>query len=327
MSRRASRPAPRIDVASAATVAPAATIPDEVARDRRLGRWVSGVVMVALAVWVGRGLADNPQVKWNVVGRYLLDGQILVGLRLTLVLAVVSMACAIVIGVLAGFSHLSRNPVLSVPGRLYVWVFRSVPTLIQLLFWGNLALFLPHLTLRIPGTDLTLFSVDTNSVLSPFIASIVALAVANGAYLAEIVRSGILAVEEGQRMAASALGLNWWKTQRKVVLPQALRVMIPPAGNQFITLLKETSLISVIAGGDILTKAQNISGANLRTIELLIVAAIWYLAVTSAASVVQSFLESRAGRGRSDVASRRWMDRTRKNRPSRPGRGRQEGAA
>ncbi|MCQ9163739.1 amino acid ABC transporter permease [Arthrobacter sp. STN4] len=278
-------------------------VPDAVAVHHHYGRWVAVLVIIALGANVARSLAANPQLEWSVVGRFLFDGTILEGLGRTLVLAVISMIGAAIVGLVCGFFRLSTNPVLRLLGQLYVWIFRSVPTLIQILFWGNLALFAPRLGLGIPGTNWTLFSVPTNDALSPFTASILALALANGAYLAEIIRSGILSVDEGQRLAASALGLTWWQLQRKVILPQALQVMIPPSGNQFITLLKETSLVSVIAGGDILSQAENISGYNLRTIELLIVAAIWYLIITSAATGCQTVLERRLSR-RSDRVAR-----------------------
>lgn len=287
------RPAPAQPPPPAAT---AAAVPDTIARKHHYGRWISVVIVVAIAVLAVKSLAQNPQLQWDVVGQYLADGLILDGLGETLLLSVLAMLSATVIGLVFGFFRLSRNPVLSTLGSLYVWVFRSVPALIQILFWGNLALFAPRLALGIPGTGWSI-SAPTNDVLSPFAASIIALALANGAYLAEIIRSGLLSVDEGQRLAASAVGLTWWQAQRKVILPQALRVMIPPAGNQFITLLKETSLVSVIAGGDILSKAENISGYNLRTIELLIVAAVWYLLVTSAATAGQNIVERRIARG------------------------------
>ncbi|WP_334171836.1 amino acid ABC transporter permease [Sinomonas sp.] len=279
------------------TPAPRAEVPNAVAVKRHYGRWIAVVVLVALALGAVKSLAQNPQLEWGVVGQFLFDGQILEGLGQTLLLSVVSMLVASAIGLVFGFFRLSRNPVLRTLGSLYVWVFRSVPALIQILFWGNLALFAPRLGIGIPGTGWSLVSASTNDVLSPFAASIVALSIANGAYLAEIIRSGLLSVDEGQHLASSALGLTWWQAQRKVILPQALRVMIPPAGNQFITLLKETSLVSVIAGGDILSHAENISGYNLRTVELLIVAAIWYLAVTSAATLGQGLIERRTARG------------------------------
>lgn len=283
--------------APASAASSAAIVPDTVAVKHHYGRWASAAVLILLALGVVKSLAQNPQLEWNVVGKYLFDGQVLEGLGQTVLLSVVSMLGATAIGLVFGFFRLSTNPVLRTLGSLYVWIFRSVPALIQILFWGNLALFAPALGIGIPGTGWSLISAPTNAVLSPFAASIVALSLANGAYLAEIIRSGLLSVDEGQRLASSALGLTWWQSQRKIILPQALRVMIPPAGNQFITLLKETSLVSVIAGGDILSKAENISGYNLRTIELLIVAAIWYLAVTSAATVGQNVLERRLARG------------------------------
>lgn len=287
---------------------PPAAVPDVVAVKRHYGRWVTVAILAAIAAGAVKSLAENPQLEWDVVGQYLFDGLILEGLGQTVVLALLSMVGATAIGLVFGFFRLSKNPVLGTIGSLYVWVFRSVPALIQILFWGNLALFAPRLGVGIPGTGWSLISAPTNDVLSPFAASIVALSIANGAYLAEIIRAGLLSVDEGQRLASSALGLTWWQAQRKVILPQALRVMIPPAGNQFITLLKETSLVSVIAGGDILSKAENIAGYNLRTIELLVVAAIWYLLVTSAATLGQNILERRTARGQ--------MQQKRKKKPA-----------
>lgn len=281
----------------AASPPAAAAVPDTVARKRHYGRWLSAAVLAAIAALVVKSLAQNPQLDWSVVGRYLADGLILNGLGQTLVLSVVAMLGATAIGLVFGFFRLSKNPVLGVLGNLYVWVFRSVPALIQILFWGNLALFAPHLTLGIPGTSWVV-SAPTNDVLSPFAASIIALSLANGAYLAEIIRSGLLSVEEGQHLAASAVGLTWWQAQRKVILPQALRVMIPPASTTSSSRCSRKPRWSRSSPhGDILSKAENISGYNLRTIELLIVAAIWYLLVTSAATAGQNVLERRMARG------------------------------
>jgi polar amino acid transport system permease protein len=284
-------------------------IPAVVSRPKHVGWWVSAGLVALVVVLVAESLASNPQMEWDVVARYFLDPYILEGLLHTLFLAVVSTIGSIALGVLFGFLGLSRNPVLRALSNVYVWIFRSVPTLIQILFWGNMALFVSKIQLGIPGTPLTLFSIPTNSLLTPLVASIMALVVANGAYFAEIVRSGILSVDDGYRRAAAALGLNWWQIQRKVVLPMGVRVMIPPSGNQFVTILKETTLVSVIGGGDLLNIVQTIYGNNFRTVELLIVATLWFLIVTSIAQVLQNALERRVGRGRNLPESEPTRDR------------------
>jgi polar amino acid transport system permease protein len=157
---------------------------------------------------------------------------------------------------------------------------------VQILIWGNLALLFEHIG-----------PFPTNAVMTPFVASVLALGLNEAAYMAEIVRAGILAVDRGQYEASMALGMPRALALRRIILPQALRVIIPPAGNQFISLLKATSLVSVIAGGDLLTAAENISSANLHTIELMLVATFWYLVLTTITSVGQFFVERRLGRG------------------------------
>jgi polar amino acid transport system permease protein len=167
----------------------------------------------------------------------------------------------------------------------YSWLFRGTPLLVQILLWGNLALLFQHIG-----------PFNTNAVLTPFIASVVALGLNEAAYMSEVVRAGIISVDQGQHSAATALGMPRMLAMRRIILPQALRMIIPPTGNQFISLLKATSLVSVIAGGDLLTQAENISSANLHTIELMFVATFWYLVLTTITSVGQFFLERRLGR-------------------------------
>src|SRR5487761_2482585 len=176
-------------------------------------------------------------------------------------------------------------PVLRLASGFYTWLLRGTPLLVQILIWGNLALLFEYL-----GPFLT------NDVLTPFVASVIALGLNEGAYMAEIVRAGIIAVDRGQNDAALALGMSHPLALRRIILPQALRVIMPPAGNQFISLLKATSLVSVIAGGDMLTAAQNISSANLHTIELMLVATFWYLVLPTIASLGQHYPEPRLGR-------------------------------
>ncbi|MEV5559286.1 amino acid ABC transporter permease [Nonomuraea wenchangensis] len=287
-----------------------AQLPETVARRPQVGQAVSAVALAALLAWGAWLFIDNDKIELSLVGEYLFNENILHGLLNTLLLAVFAELIAIVLGVIIGFGRLSKNAAFSAGSWLYVWLFRSTPVVVQILLWGNLALFFPVL-------GFGPWQVETNEVLTPFVAGVIALALYEASYLAETVRSGIISVPRAQREAAAALGLSWFQMQRKVILPQALRVMIPPAGNAFLVLLKSTALVVVIAGGDLLTEAQNIASVNLRTIELLLVATIWFLAVTSVANVGQWMLEKRYDRQNREL-SRSVFSRL---------RGRKDGAA
>lgn len=273
-----------------------AEIPDVVARQRNVSWWVSGIIVAAIAVIIAHSLYVNPNIAWPVVGDFILSPRILAGLGTTLQLAILSQAIAVGLGLLISLMQLSRNPVAGTVARGYIWLFRGTPLLVQILFWGNFALFYDHITLAIPFTDVTFASWPTNDVITTFVAAVLGLALHEAAYMAEIIRSGIMSVGPGQTEAAQALGLTRGQLMSRVVVPQALRIIVPPTGNQFINMLKMTSLVAIIAGGDLLTVAQNISAVNLETIELLIVATVWYLLVTSIASIGQALLERRLGR-------------------------------
>lgn len=274
-----------------------AGLPDTVHRRPSYGTWLAAIIVViGFGMWVHL-MAVNPRLDWPTVGQYLFDARIFEGLRNTLVLAIVAFVLAMCLGLIAGLGRVSSNPLIRTVAMLYVWVFRGIPALIQILFWGNLALFLPVLGIGLPGMD-PIISVETNRVVTTFVASVIALTLLNGAYLAEIVRAGIISVDKGQREASEALGLTRWQMNRRVVIPQAVRVIVPPSGSQLIVCFKETALVSVIAGGGILTSAQHISLTNYRIVELLIVAALWYLAVTSVSYGLQRVLERRLERSR-----------------------------
>ena len=272
-------------------------VPDTVVPERFVGRWLSGGVAVLLAFLLCYSLATNPNIDYAAIREFLFNARILDGLAITLELAVISMPIGILIGLILALCRLSSNPVTGVISWVYIWVFRGTPLLVQVLFWGNFALFYKHITLGIPFTDIVLASWSSNAIITTFVASVLALSLHEAAYMAEIIRSGIQSVSVGQHDAALALGMTPRQVMRKVVLPQALRVIVPPTGNQFINLLKMTSLVAVIAGGDLLSKVLNISAVNLKTIELLIVASLWYLLVVSITSIGQAMLERRLGRG------------------------------
>ncbi|MEU3330535.1 amino acid ABC transporter permease [Glutamicibacter creatinolyticus] len=270
---------------------------DPVARQRHPWRLVSGLLVIALVIMAARGLWGNRALDHSTIAEYLTYPSIMSGLKNTIVLALISMVIGVVAGFIVALMRLSRNPVLRAIGFAYVAIVRSIPLLLLILFVGNISLFWSGIDVLNPITGELWYSWDMNDLITPFVASIIALALNEAAYMAEIIRSGLSAVDTGQQEAANALGLGPLRTMFRVILPQALRIIIPPTGSQFITMIKMTSLVSVIAGGDLLTEAQNIAATNLRTLELLVVAFLWYLVVTGIATIGQSFLERRLARG------------------------------
>ena len=255
------------------------------------------VIVVAVLLFVVYRLGSSPAMKWGVVREYLFAEPILRGVLSTLKLTGVSMVIGLALGIAAAIARLSPNPVASVVASLYVWFFRGTPLLVQLLFWFFLSALLPTITLGLPFGGPSVATVSTNSVISPFMAAIIGLGVNEGAYMAEIVRGGLLSIPRGQTEAAQALGMTRSQVLRRIVLPQAMRVIVPPTGNQVIGLLKNTSLVIVIGYSDLLTSASLIYASNFQTIPLLVVAAIWYLAVTVVLSSAQHLVEKYYGRG------------------------------
>ena len=271
----------------------AAAVPRRVVPLRRPGLWLSSALVVALAGALLVSVWTNPHIDHAAIARFQFAPAILAGLRVTVVLALLAAVIGAVLGVLLAVMRLSPSPVLRVFSAAYTWLLRGTPLLVQILLWGNLALLFQHIG-----------PFDTNRLLTPFVASVVALGLNEAAYMAEIVRAGILSVDQGQADASLALGMSRSLAMRRILLPQALRVIIPPAGNQFISLLKATSLVSVIAGGDLLTAAENISSANLKTIELMLVATFWYLVLTTITSLGQYLVERRLARSGTGLRSR-----------------------
>ncbi|WP_431710477.1 amino acid ABC transporter permease [Glutamicibacter uratoxydans] len=261
------------------------------------GWYVSGAVLILLMLWFGMSLAQNQNIDYATVAEYFSKDVILGGVANTLLMALISMVFATLLGTLLAVMRLAGGPVWSAFSWGYVWFFRSVPLLVLIIFCGNLGLLFERLGLAIPFTDIYLFSVPTNAVMTAFVASIVALTLHEAAYMAEIIRSGILSVPAGQRDATKALAIPGFKAFFLVTMPQAMRIIIPPTGSSVINTIKATSLVSVIAGSELLTRAENISATNLKTIELLLVASIWYLIIASVAGVGQYYLERKFGRG------------------------------
>ncbi len=263
---------------------------------RHPGRWVAGAVVLLVAVALIHSVASNPRFEWGVVGEYLFDKRVLAGLRITLELTAISMAIGIALGVTLAVMRLSPNKLVSGSSWLYIWFFRGTPVLVQLLFWYNIAALYPKIALGIPFGPAFVHA-NANTLITPFAAAILGLGLNEAAYMAEIVRAGIISVEEGQSDAARSLGMTRLQTMRRIVLPQAMRVIIPPTGNETISMLKTSSLVSVIAVADLLYAVQLIYSVNFKTIQLLIVASIWYLVCTSVLYVGQFYLERHYGRG------------------------------
>jgi len=262
----------------------------------RPGRWLALLVLLVLVVMLVAALVTNPRFGWPVVARYLVCGTVLRGLRNTLLLTVLAMAIGIAAGLVLAVMRLSANPILRVVAGGYVWFFRGTPVITQLVFWNFLAALFPRLGLGIPFGP-TFVSADTNVLITLFSACLLGLGLNEAAYMAEIVRGGINSVDSGQTEAAAALGMSATQTLRRIVLPQAMRVIIPPTGNETISMLKTTSLVVVIGYFELQTAVQSIYSRTFQTIPLLIVAAIWYLALTSMLSVGQSYLERYYERG------------------------------
>jgi polar amino acid transport system permease protein len=281
-------------VASAQELSPAAPT---VVPVRHRGRAVAAViVLVALGLLVA-GLVVNRNIDQHTVRQYFFSRLILHGVLVTIELAVISQAVGIVLGILLAVMRQSKNPALSGTSWLYIWFFRGTPLLVQLVFWDYFASVYFHLDLGIPFTHLHVAQIGTNTLLTNTVAAYVGLSLNEGAYMAEIVRGGLLSVHEGQTEAALSLGMRRGLLLRRIVLPQAVRVIIPPTGNEFISMLKNTSLVAFIAGHDLFTNTQTIYSNNLKVIPLLVVASLWYLVMTSVLTVGQYYLERRFARG------------------------------
>jgi len=279
---------------------------------RRPGRWIAAAIILLFAAALVKSVATNPRFQWGIIGHYFTSSRVLQGLITTLELTVLCMAIGIGIGIVLAVMRLSPNPLLSGTSWLYIWFFRGTPVLVQILFWGYISALYPSLSLGIPfGPQFVHFS--ANSVISPFVAGMLALGLNEGAYMAEIVRAGIISVEEGQTEAAQSLGMTRLQTMRRIVLPQAMRVIVPPTGNETISMLKTTSLVSVIAVTDLLYSVELIYAVNYRTIPLLIVASIWYLIVTTVLSFGQYYLERYFGRGAARELPPTPLQRLRRN--------------
>jgi len=266
-------------------------------KTRLLSRWLPAAIIAIVVAVVGWAFVTAPTMRWDVVGQFLFAPRILEGIGTTILFTVLTFVLGLTLGLLVTVMRQSGNPVLALACGAYIWLFRGTPLLVQLVFWFNLALIFPYLGIRIPELGIAIGG-DANELVSPFTAALVGLTLHSAAYMAEVVRGGFLAVPHGQVDAALAVGMTPLEAQRHVVIPQAIRVILPPLGNQFIDILKATSIVSVIGGGDLMTRAQQIYGQNYQVIALLIVASLWYLVLVTLATLGQSWLERSLDRGR-----------------------------
>ncbi len=259
-------------------------------RPRYYGRWAAVALILAFAVFIVVSFARG-NIDWGTSGEFLFWPTIMAGLVNTIWISVASMALGIVLGVLCAVGRGSPNPVLRGVAMFYAWFFRGTPVILQLLIWFNLALVFPRLGIH------GVWQIRTVDVITPVFAALVGLGLNEGAYISEIVRSGLLAVDRGQYEAAKSIGMSYTQALWRIIMPQAMRVVIPPLGNEFIGLLKTSSLASIIGFSDLLRNVQDIYYNSGKVIELLMIAGFWYLVVVSVASVGQAGLERRFGRG------------------------------
>ncbi|MFJ3959218.1 amino acid ABC transporter permease [Arthrobacter sp. NPDC090010] len=281
--------------ASSASEPPSEAIP--VVPLRHPGRVAMAAILLIVAALAAMDIAMNQRYHWDVVVSFLFAPQIMTGAGLTLLLTVVSMTVGIALGTGLAVMRLSANPVLRTISRAYIWFFRGTPLLVQLIFWYNIAALYPVIALGLPFGGPSWVIGSANVLITPLGAALLGLSLNEAAYMAEIIRGGISSVDKGQYEAARALGMKKATLMRRIILPQAMRVVLPPTGNQIVSMLKGTSLVSVLAISDLLYSAQIIYSGNYQTIPLLIVASLWYLALTTVLSYFQGLLEKRYGRG------------------------------
>lgn len=274
---------------------------------RNYGRLLAGGIACLLALQFGWMLLTNKNFEWSVVGQYLTEKTVLHGLLVTLALTLVAMAIGVAIGLVLAIFRISDNPFLRSFSGLFVWLFRGLPLLVQLLFWYNLSTLFPTLSLGIPFGP-TFATWNTNDLITPLTAAIIGLALNEAAYMAEIIRAGLISVDARQTETAMAFGMTRTRALRRIVIPQAMRSIVPPTGNQLISMVKATSVVSVIAMGDLLHAVQNIYNANFQVIPLLMVAVVWYLLITTVLNLGQNAIEKHYARGEhSSSPARRWF--------------------
>ncbi|MGW5336272.1 amino acid ABC transporter permease [Streptomyces bauhiniae] len=283
---------------AAPRVPPAATDPAavKVVPARHPVRWAGAAAVLVLVAQFTHGLATNPVWEWGVFGDYVLSETIVQAVWVTLQLTAYATVLGFLLGTVLAFMRLSHSPVPQTVAWTYIWVFRSIPMIVQLVFWFNLSALYERLGIGIPFGPV-FWSVDSDSLIGTIGAAVIGLTLHQAAYAAEIVRGGVLSVDSGQREAAAALGIPRLRQIRRIVLPQAMRAILPSAGNEIIGLLKGTSVVYVMAIGELFYQVQVVYGRNGRVIPLLLVATAWYVLLTSLLSIAQYYVERRYARG------------------------------
>ncbi|MFD3525583.1 amino acid ABC transporter permease [Streptomyces sp. NPDC058653] len=257
---------------------------------RHYGRYVSAVVAFALLAMIIYAFSQG-KINWGAVPDYFFDDRILKGVGQTMILTILSMAIGVVGGIVLAVMRLSKNPVMSSIAWSYIWFFRGTPVLVQLMVWFNLGLVFEYINLG------PIYKDYWASFMTPFLTALLGLGLNEAAYMAEICRAGLLSVDEGQTEASHALGMSHAKTLRRIVIPQAMRVIVPPTGNEVINMLKTTSLVATVQFYELLRYAQDIGQTSGAPVEMLFLAAAWYLLMTSVLSIGQYYLERHYARG------------------------------
>ncbi|NEC69629.1 amino acid ABC transporter permease [Streptomyces sp. SID9727] len=259
---------------------------------RHYGRYVSALVAIAALVAIVYAFSQG-RINWGAIPDYFFDDRIIDGVGQTLLLTALSMLIGVVGGVLLAVMRLSKNPVTSSIAWFYIWFFRGTPVLVQLFVWFNLGLVFEYINLG------PIYKDYWSSFMTPLLTALLGLGLNEAAYMAEICRAGLLSVDEGQTEASHALGMSHAKTLRRVVIPQAMRVIVPPTGNEVINMLKTTSLVAAVQFYELFKNAQDIGQASGAPVEMYFLAAAWYLIMTSVLSVGQYYLERYYARGSS----------------------------
>ena len=279
---------------------------------RHPGRWAGTAVLLVLAAMFVHDVVTNPRFAWGVVGNYFFAAPVVSGVEKTLELTFVAMAIGVILGVLFAVMRLSPNPILSGAAWIYIWFFRGTPVYVQLLFWYVISALQPTISLGIPfGPEFVHMS--ANSLVTPFVAALLGLGLNEGAYYAEIVRAGIISVDHGQFEAAQSIGMRRSSLMRRIVLPQAMRVIVPPTGNETISMLKTTSLAVVVTYPELLYQTENIAARTYETIPLYIMASFWYLLMTTVLTIGQYYVERYYARGSSYALPLTPVQRIRRN--------------
>ncbi|WPB90943.1 amino acid ABC transporter permease [Streptomyces malaysiensis] len=273
---------------------------------RHYGRWVAAVITIALLALLISAFARG-DVNWGAIPDYFFDGEVLKGVRNTVWITILSMVLGVALGIVLAVMRLSKNPVTASIAWGYIWFFRGTPVYVQLLVWFNLGLVFDYINI------MPIYKDEWSDFMTPFLAALLGLGLNEAAYMAEICRAGIQSVDEGQSEAAQALGMSHAKTLRRVVLPQAMRVIVPPTGNEFINMLKTTSLVIAVQYWDLLQATSEVGQNSGATAEMLFLAAAWYLILTSVLSMGQYYLERYYAHGSSRSLPATPLQRVRAN--------------